>query len=156
MKKLHAVAAALFLLAPVHSFAATTGAVFTGAVLSTCSLVAGTPGIVAPSADYTAMSSHNAGGQSSAVSATATASIYRITTQAPSGFSVGPGDANTNTSFTSSYALSGSTNAVEVDGATSTALNTGISAVTVNMAATKSSGVFSVGAYTATVTVRCE
>ena len=157
MKKLLALAATLLLLSPAQAFAATTGALFSGAVLSTCVLVAGTTGIIAPNADFTGLSSHNGGGQASLVNALATGSSFHITTEAPATFTLAPAGANTNTTFSSSYALSGSTTASEVDGATSTTLNIGNSTVTVNMAAVKSSGVFPASpTYTAVVTVRCE
>lgn len=157
MKKLFAVAAALFLALPAQGFAATTGALFTGAILSTCVLVAGTPGIIAPNADYTGLSSHNGGGVASLVNAVTTGSGFDITTEAPASFTLAPAGANTSTTFSSTYALSGSTTASEVDGATPTALNFGATVITVNMAATKSTGVFPASpTYSAIVTVRCE
>jgi hypothetical protein len=157
MKKLHALAAAFFLLAPVTAHAATTGALFSGSILSTCILVAGTPGIITANADYTGMSSHNGGGLASSVLATATGNSFDITTEAPAAFTLAPAGANTGTTFSSTYALSGATTAAEADGATPRGLNIGISTVTVNMAATKSADAFPASlTYTATVTVRCE
>ena len=145
------------MLSPIEAFAATVGAPFSGAIPSTCILVAGTPGIIAPNADYTGMSSHNGGGLASLVTATATGSSFNITTEAPSAFTVAPAGANTGTTFSSSYALSGATTAAEANGATSRGLNTGISTVTVHMAAAKSGDVFPASpSYTAIVTVRCE
>lgn len=156
MKKL-AVVAALFLLVSAPAHTATTGAVFAGSILSTCILVAGTPGVIAANADYTGMSSHNGGGLASLVTATATGSGFDITTEAPSAFTVAPAGANTGTTFSSSYALSGATTAAEADGATPRAINFGISTVTVHMAATKSADVFPASlTYSAIVTVRCE
>jgi len=157
MKKLQAIAAFALLAFPLSVHAATTGALFSGAILSTCILVAGTPGIITANADYTAMSSHNGGGSASFVTATATGSSFDITTEAPSAFTLAPAGANTGTTFSSSYALSGATTASEVDGATPGGLNVGISTVTVHMAATKSADAFPASlTYTAIVTVRCE
>lgn len=157
MKKLHIVFAAALMLSPIKAFAATVGAPFSGAVLSTCILVAGTPGIIAPNADYTDLSSHNGGGLASLVTATATGSGYDITTEAPSAFTAAPAGADTGTTFSSSYALSGATTAAEADGATPGEINVGISTVTVHMAAAKSGDVFPASpTYTAIVTVRCE
>jgi hypothetical protein len=155
MKMLLALVA--FLFAPALAHAATTGALFSGSILSTCILVAGTPGIITANADYTGMSSHNGGGLASTVVATATGSSFDITTEAPAAFTLAPAGANTGTTFSSTYALSGATTAVEADGATPRGLNIGISTITVNMAATKSADAFPASpTYTATVTVRCE
>jgi hypothetical protein len=157
MKKFFALAAAAFLLVPAPVNSATTGALFSGSILSTCVLVAGTPGIIAPNADFTGLSSHNGGGLASLVNVVTTGSGFDITTEAPTAFTLAPAGADTNTTFSSTYALSGSTTATEVDGATPATLNTGASLVTVNMAAAKSSGVFPASpTYTAVVTVRCE
>ncbi len=157
MKRLIALAAVLFLFVPGYAYAATTGAVFTGSILSICILVAGTPGIITPNADYTGMSSHNAGGLASLVTATATGSAFGITTEAPSAFTLAPAGANTGTTFSSSYALSGATTAAEGNGTIARGLNIGISTVTVNMAATKSADAFPASlTYSAIVTVRCE
>ena len=157
MKKLLALATALFLFAPAPTHAATTGALFSGSILSTCVLVAGTPGIITANADYTGMSSHNGGGLASFVTATATGSSFNITTEAPSAFTLAPTGANTGTTFSSSYALSGATTAAEANGTIARGLNIGISTVTVHMAAAKSADVFPASpTYTAIVTVRCE
>jgi hypothetical protein len=157
MKKLFAFSVAAFLFASALAQAATTGALFSGSILSTCILVAGTPGIITANGDYTEMSSHNGGGLASTVVATATGSSFDITTEAPPAFTLAPAGANTGTTFSSTYALSGATTAAEADGATPRGLNIGISTVTVNMAATKSADAFPASlTYTATVTVRCE
>lgn len=157
MKKIQLALAAVSMFLPTQGFAATASAPFSGAVLSTCVLVAGTPGVIAPNADHTGMSSHNGGGLASFVTASATGSGFDITTEAPSAFTVAPAGANTGTTFSSSYALSGATTAAEADGAIPGAINTGISTVTVHMAAAKSGDVFPASpTYTAIVTVRCE
>ena len=157
MKKLFARCLAVLFFIPAPANTATTGALFAGSILSTCALVAGTPGIIAPNADYTGLSSHNGGGLASLVNAVTTGSGFAITTEAPAAFTLAPAGADTNTTFSSTYALSGSTTASEVDGATPTTLNLGASLVTVNMAADKSSGVFPASpTYSAVVTVRCE
>lgn len=157
MKNFRVVLAAAFLLSPTGAFAATSSAPFSGAVLSTCILGAGSAGLISPNADYTGMSSQNGGGAPSYVIALATGIGYEVTTVAPSAFTAAPAGAETNTTYSSSYALSGATTASEVDGAVPTELSVGSSTVTVNMAATKSSGIFPASpTYTAIVTVRCE
>ena len=69
MKKLNLILAIALLIAPVSGFAATGTASFSGTVVSTCILTAGTAGVIAPNADYTSMSSTNTGGSVSTVTA---------------------------------------------------------------------------------------
>lgn len=148
MKKLFAITIVGMMVAPISSFAATGTAAFTGTIASTCILTAGTPGVIAPNADYTNLSSTNAGGSVSTVTALATGAVFKVSTDAPTGV--------TADTLTSSYSLSGSTTSGSVSGSTLTTLNPGSTAVAVNMSAVKTSGHFNAGAYTGLVTVRCE
>ena len=141
MKKLNLILAIALLIAPVSGFAATGTASFSGTVVSTCFLTAGTPGVIALNADYTSMSSTNTGGSVSTV-------IFKVSTDAPTGVSAD--------TLSSSYALSGATTSASVSGSTQTLLNAGNTAVSVNMSAIKTSGNFAAGAYIGLVTVRCE
>jgi hypothetical protein len=134
-------------------FAATAPALFSGTVLSTCVLTVGTPGILTPNASYSKLSSDNAGGSESTVSALATGTGFKVSAIAPSAFTTGPTAADT---FVSKYSLSGANTASNVAGATTTTLTPGTSLVSVGLEADKSTGTFGAGAYTAAVTVRCE
>ena len=134
--------------APLNGFAATGTASFAGTITSTCILTSGTPGVIAPNADYTGLSSTNAGGSVSTVTALSTGAAFKVSTDAPTGV--------TADTLTSSYSLSGSTTSGSVSGSTLTTLNPGSTAVAVNMSAVKTSGHFAAGAYTGLVTVRCE
>lgn len=148
MKKLNLILAIALLIAPVSGFAATGTASFSGTVVSTCILTAGTPGVIAPNADYTSMSSTNTGGSVSTVTAISNGTIFKVSTDAPTGVSAD--------TLSSSYALSGATTSASVSGSTQTLLNAGNTAVSVNMSAIKTSGNFAAGAYVGLVTVRCE
>ena len=67
MKKIIAITIASMMAAPISSFAATGSASFAGTVDSTCVITAGNPGRITPNADYSNLSSANAGGYGAAV-----------------------------------------------------------------------------------------
>lgn len=135
------------------AIASTQSAVFSGTVLSTCSLTAGTPGVITSNAGSTTLSSNNSGGSGSTVTAVATGASFNVTAEVPSTFTVG---SSTNVTFAATYDLTGATSATGVSGAVQTLLGVGTTTVDVDLTATKSSGVFAAGAYSASVTVRCE
>jgi hypothetical protein len=135
------------------AIASTQSAVFSGTVLSTCSLTVGSAGVITSNAGGTTLSSNNSGGSSSVVTAIATGASFNVTAEAPSSFTVGN---STNVTFAATYDLTGATSATGVSGAVQTLLGVGSTTVDVDLTATKSSGVFEAGAYSASVTVRCE
>ncbi len=136
-----------------NAHAATAPAVFTGTVLSTCVLTVGTPGIIAPNSDFSALDSRNPGGLPSSVSALTTGGSFSISAVPPASFTTG---SSTGVTFATAYTLSGATTASGVIGTATTLLGIGVTNISVDLAATKSSGSFQAGAYTAAVTVRCE
>ena len=153
----------IFMFAALVSTTAVTGAYaatgtvpFTGIVTTTCALTVGTPGIIAPSADYTSLSSTAAGGSAGTVAALATGAAFKVSTVAPSSFTAAPATGGDNVSFSSTYSGSGSTTIGSTSGASQTTLNPGVTNLNVNLSATKGSGVFAGGAYAAEVIVRCE
>jgi hypothetical protein len=133
--------------------AATANAIFGGSVANSCTLTAGAAGVLVPNLESDVLSSSLSGGSASTVTALATARGFKVSAIAPASFTTGD---STDTTFASSYDLAGPTTASGVAGATETTLNRGSHTVSVNLVATKSSGVFANGAYAATVTVRCE
>lgn len=135
------------------AFAATAPALFSGTIASTCVLTVGTPGIITANAGFTKLSSDNAGGLESTVSALATGVGFKVSAIAPNAFTTGPTSAD---SFIADYSLSGANTASNVPGATTTTLTAGTTLVSVGLEADKSTGTFGAGAYTAAVTVRCE
>jgi hypothetical protein len=149
MKKLFAIAIVGTMVAPISSFAATGTASFAGTITSTCVVTAGSPGRIAPNADYTTISSDTAvGGYSSQVTALATGNVFSISTDAPAGI--------TADLKSSSYSLSGATTKATTDGTSPSPLASGLTNVAVDMSATRSNGIFTAGAYAGVVTVRCE
>ena len=148
MKKIIAITIASMMAAPISSFAATGSASFAGTVDSTCVITAGNPGRITPNADYSNLSSANAGGYASQVTALATGNTFSLSTDVPAGIS-----ADTSSS---SYTLSGATNRPITDGTTASPLSSGLTNVFVDMSATRNSGVFTAASYNSVVTVRCE
>lgn len=135
---------------------ATSNIPFTGAVLSVCALTVGLPGIIAPNATYTQLSSDNSGGQNGTISVLTTGTGFSITTEAPSNFTLAPTGGNSNVTFASTYSATGVTTISLAAGTTITPLNLGLTTATVHLSATKSSGSFPAGAYSTEVLVRCE
>ena len=133
--------------------AATANAVFSGSILSTCVLTVGTPGVMTADSGYSGLSSDNASGVESTVSALVTGGTFNVSAIAPSAFTLGD---SSNVSFVTDYTLTGAATASDVAGATTTAIPAGVTNVSVDLAATKSTGTFAAGVYAATVIVRCE
>lgn len=129
---------------------------FTGLVTSTCVLTVGTPGVLGANADYSTLSSAAAGGTAGLVTALSTGTTFRVSAIAPTSFSISPDGGNDGVTFAASYQASGATSIGNTLGAVTTTLGLGLTNLTVNLDATKSSGPFPGGAYTAEVVVRCE
>lgn len=129
---------------------------FTGLVLATCVLTVGTPGILGANADYSVLSSTGAGGVPGLVTVLSTGANFNVSAIAPSAFTISPEGGNDSVAFAANYQGAGATSIGNTPGATATRVNTGITALTVNLEAAKSSGPFPGGAYTAEVVVRCE
>jgi hypothetical protein len=156
-KPMVANAAAILLLTSAQSADAATGSVpFTGIVTAACVLTVGTPGVLGTSADFTTMSSASSGGSPGTIAALATGAAFRVSAIAPSDFTTAPAGGGTGTTFTASYAGSGATSIGSTPGATTTLLAPGLTNLSINLAAHKTTGVFSAGAYVAEVLVRCE
>ncbi len=130
-----------------------SNAKFGGSVNNSCSLAAGTDGVLMPNIDSDVLSSKVTGGVNATVAALVTARGFTVRALAPIAFTLGD---STNVTFASNYSLTGSTTASNVAGATATTLNRGPHQVLVDLVATKSTGVFANGTYQAEVTVRCE
>ena len=138
------------------SQAATSSIPFTGLVLSICSLIVGTPGVIAPNANYNELSSSNSGGIDGTITAITTGTGFSVTTEAPSGFTLAPTGGSSNVAFSTSYSATGATTINLTAGTTITPINLGATVVDVELTATKSIGSFPAGAYAAEVLVRCE
>ncbi len=146
------------LIAASLSYSATAvdaGIVFAGAILETCVVTVGTAGTLVASGDLTNLSSENSGGIKGTASVVTNGVNSSVQVIAPTSFLTGPSTADTNTTFATDYALTGATITAELAGTVTTSLNLGITTVSVDATATKSSGTFDAGAYSLVSTVRC-
>jgi hypothetical protein len=140
-----------------QAHAVDVGARFGGSVAHSCTLTAGADGVMVPNIDNDVLSSTASGGSAATVTALTTARGYRLSAIAPAAFNSAPAGESGTYSFVSTYSVSGPTSATNVPGATTTSLNRGSNAVSVDLVATKTDGnVYSNGSYEAIVTVRCE
>ena len=138
------------------AYAADATVPFAGLVTSTCALTVGTPGVMSASTDFKSLSSTNAAGVAGTVTALSTGTNYKVSAIAPTTFKTAPAGGGDDVTFAATYSGAGSTSIGSTPGATTTTLNAGTTVVSVNLAATKGSGTFNGGAYTAEVIVRCE
>jgi hypothetical protein len=129
---------------------------FNGTVVASCVLTVGTPGILAVNSDSTILGSQQSGGLAGSANALTTGTGYSVSVSSPASFTLGPADASDNVTFSSSYQGSGATNFSQTSESTSTSLNLGLTTIGVDLTATKTSGIFSAGNYTAATTVTCE
>lgn len=158
MRRIARLTMVLALVSGVNSAARAADALvpFTGLVTSTCVLTVGTPGVLGANSDFSVLSSSASGGVAGTVSALSTGTTFKVSAIAPTAFSIAPDGGNTGVTFAATYSGTGSTSIGTTPGDTQSTLATGVTLLTVNLEATKSSGPFPGGAYTTEVTVRCE
>lgn len=144
------------ILAATPAAAVTTNVPFTSTVASACVLTVGTPGVMAPDAGYATLDTTESGGTSSVVTVISTGATFSVSADAPTTFSTAPTGANDNLTFEAKYQGTGATTIGETLGTVSTPLGLGLTTLTLDLKATKSTGVFPQGLYTTDVVVRCE
>lgn len=131
------------------------------AIIGTCTIVVQQPGTIIANPAISTLASTQSGGSAASVSVTTNSLLctllnlldcYGLSAPAPASFLSAPSGGDANVSFSSTYTVDGVTRA----GGIVTRLPNGTKTVTVDLAATKSTGIFPAGAYQAEVTVRCE
>jgi hypothetical protein len=133
--------------------AAVAPAPFSAAVNNSCTLTVLRSGVLAVNTASTLLASNITGGRTAQVRALTTSRGFKVSAIAPTAFTTGD---SANTTFASLYTLRGATVVTNRSGSTITNLNRGTHTVTVNLRATRTSGIFPNGSYSAVVTVRCE
>ncbi len=132
------------------------------AIIGTCTIVVNAPGAMAPNPAITTLSSKAGGGSAASLTVTMNSAVcilfglidcYSVSAPPPAYFDVTPNDGGTGVSFLSTYRINGG---AEIPGATPTRRANGSFALTVDLVASRASGVFPAGDYEATVLVRCE
>jgi len=155
MKKPLLIAAMLTASAGAASAASET-MTFTGTVSATCQITIDSGGVLGASADLMTLSTTEAGGSAGTATIQASDSSFQVTAVAPASFTSAPAVGNTGVTFAALYSASGATTATEVDGSVPTALEAGLTNLSVDLEATKSDGAFPAGEYSADVTITCE
>ena len=149
-------AAAGVALLPSAVMAATGNVPFAGIVTSTCVLTVGAPGVLAASTDFTHLSSQVAGGSAGTIAVLSTGTTFKVSAIAPTAFTTAPAGGGDAVNFSASYQGTGATSIGSTPGTTATLVNTGLTNLSVNLLAAKSTGTFNGGAYATEVIVRCE
>lgn len=145
--------AAGVLVAPVQAHAVTGNVIFNADVQNTCAITVVDAGTLTANVGQTVLSSENAGGSAGTATIVTTSAAYQISVNAPTVFSTVPvgGAADT---FAAKYSTTGDSAYVDQTGANP--LATGTHNVSVDLAASKTTGSFPTGLYAATVVLRCE
>ena len=145
-----------FLFIPFLAAAQTTGDVqFNGMILSSCTILVLTPGTLAVNTDGDLLSSENLGGLPGTATVTSTGLGYDLSITAPTGFDTAPTDGGTNTTYDASFSSIGVTIDPLVEVGDILSLGLGLSTLTVNASAQKSTGIFPAGTYQMTTTLTC-
>src|SRR5690606_23946260 len=129
---------------------------FTGTVSATCQITIDSGGVLGASADLMTLSTTEAGGSAGAATIQASDASFQVAAVAPASFTAAPAEGNTGITFATFYSASGATAAANVDGSVPTALEAGLTNVSVDLQATKADGAFPAGEYSADVTITCE
>ena len=128
---------------------------FSGSIPESCTLNVLTAGTLGVSLQQNILSSEQIGGIPATATITTNSASSVVSLINPADFATAPAGASADVTFGTNYILAGTTIAVEADGETQTALNLGLSTMTINASATKSSGTLPTGDYTLTPTLRC-
>ena len=149
--------AAGVLVAPVQAHAVTGNVIFNADVQNTCAIVVNDAGTLTTNVGQTQLSSENAGGAAGTATITTTSAAFKASVANPTAFDSAPAGGGTSTSFASKFSGSGATTiASTLASAPAVSLNTGVTNVSVHLAATKSTGSFPTGLYAATVVLTCQ
>lgn len=128
----------------------------------TCTIVLGASGTLKPDALLSSLGTKNAGGVSARATVTASNSscvvtipstCFQLTVVPPSSFMSAPANGNVNVSFQASMTVAGSSSLLNI---LSLLIVNGSTLFDLDLKATKSSGMFSAGAYQAEEVLRCE
>ncbi|MEL7542881.1 MAG: hypothetical protein AAGJ70_03820 [Pseudomonadota bacterium] len=93
---------------------------FTSTVAGAFTLMVGTPGVMAPTTDFTKLTSNQAPGTSGTVAAVSTSSAFSVTADAPASFTTPPSGGGDNVTFAATYSGSDATSIGDLPGTTPT------------------------------------
>jgi len=149
-------AATLLAAAAAPAGAVTETMTFSGTIAPVCTITVDSPGVMAPDSALAELSTTQAGGSAGVATIQTSGTSFNVSTTAPSTFSTAPAGADANVTFASLYSATGATTLTDVAGATPSPLGQGTTTLNVDLTATKSSGTFPDGSYSADLVVTCE
>ena len=138
------------------------------ATSGTCTILVASPGILAPNPSLTSLSTQNPGGAPARVSVTAQAggvlpflvcslglplNCMKVTVTNPSSFTSAPSSGGANVTLASMFSVVGSGSQFNLLGVV---ILNGTTLFNFDLVATKQTGTFAAGSYTATETITCE
>jgi hypothetical protein len=147
-------AVSALLAAPLPAMAVTANVQFDAQVNNTCSIQVNQAGLLTANVGQTVLSSTNVGGSSGLADITTTSNSFGVSIAQPTAFTTAPGGGGTNVNFAATYSTAGATTIASTNSANP--LLTGVTNVSVDMSATKTTGSFPTGTYAAVVVLTCE
>lgn len=121
-----------------------------------CAIIVGRTGSMTVNPEANEISSVGWGGQPGEAQIVATSGTFNLKMDEPLGFSLAPPKGNDATIFKGSYSGFGATSFSQAPGNATIRVKKGITSITANLTATKTSGTFPAGQYRAELTLRCE
>ncbi len=121
-----------------------------------CAIIVGRTGTMHINPEANEISSSGWGGQPGEAQIVATNSSFDLSMDPPLGFSLAPPKGNDAIVFSGSFSGFGATNFSQTPGNTKIRVKKGMTSITANLVATKTSGTFPAGQYRAELTLRCE
>jgi hypothetical protein len=147
-------AVSALLAAPLPAMAVTANVQFDAQVNNTCSIQVNQAGLLTANVGQTVLSSTNVGGSSGLADITTTSNSFGVSIAQPTAFTTAPAGGGTNVNFAATYSTAGATTIASTNSANP--LLTGVTNVSVDMSATKTTGSFPTGTYAAVVVLTCE
>lgn len=126
---------------------------FNGVILPTCTVIAGSPGTLVANPQADVLTSLD--GISGSAAVTATGLGYEINVDPPFSFDQAPASGGTDTAFEATYQASGVTVAAQTNAGVPLTVLLGLTTLTIDATARRTSGTFPAGTYRLITTVRC-
>ena len=144
---------------PSYTLAAQQNLTFAGTVglRRYCQIVLTNNGVLTQSADLMELSSTQAGGSAGIAEITKGRGGYKVSVDAPTGFTTMPADGDTGVTFSATYSTTGATTLSErTAGSRPRRVRRGLTTLAANFTASRTGSTFPAGNYSAAITVRCE
>ena len=121
-----------------------------------CQIIVQSNGTMAPNVGVTKMSSMGVMGESARADIITSDNSFFVSVDNPLGFSIAPNGGNNEVTFQAYMSANGKTSFGQTPGDNRMKLNSGLTAIELNLEATKQAGAFPTGHYSVELTLRCE